>query len=189
MAAFLPVIGHPLLNEPIPPNIRRLMAYLFCMRKIFVTLVGIGVLSPTFDRHHADSAIFMPCSCMHSGLPRYHEPPTACTHPGTYGILAVCTPQQGEETWRQLALEGNAIGRAANRQLGVLAAQAPFQAQREGRCGQGGRGLGERADRRYGYARPAPYPQTLAEIAVGVALRLSQVNAPAQQQVGVVIGG
>jgi hypothetical protein len=83
------------------------MAYLFCMSKTFVLTAGIGILSPMYGRHHAGSAIFMPRLCKNPGLPQ--TPCIAypgCTDRSAYGILAVCTPQQGEETWRQLASSG-----------------------------------------------------------------------------------
>jgi len=60
-----------------------------------------------YGRHHAGLAIFMPRLCENSGLPQsLWTAYPGCTDPGVYGILAICTPQQGEETWRQLALSG-----------------------------------------------------------------------------------
>src|SRR4029450_10908157 len=88
MTAFLLVIGYPFFSEPsFYAAIRRLMAYLFFVRKTVVSPACLEDLSSAYGRHHPGSAIFMPRFHRMPGPPQtLSTAPSVCTGPGAYGI-------------------------------------------------------------------------------------------------------
>ena len=73
MTAFLLVIGYLHSAPPFHTVSRRLLVYLFLVRKTFVIPAGISAWSLIYGRHYTGLAILMPRSRRSPAAPRHGQ--------------------------------------------------------------------------------------------------------------------